>query len=82
MVYRGKAAGFRIALIAFAALAVFVASSALLLMVLPSPHTRAHYLLAGTAPTVIGLLAALVRTQRDRGKVRSLPVRRVRAEGS
>ena len=79
MVYRGNAAGLRVALVAFMAMTAFVASSALLLLVLPAPHTRGHYLLAGTAPTVAGLLAMLVWTQRQRGKVRPMPVRRVKA---
>jgi hypothetical protein len=46
-------------------------AAALLLMVLPRPHTRVHYLVAGTAPAIAGLLALLARTQRERARSRS-----------
>ena len=47
-----------------------------MVMVLPKPHTRPHYLLAGTAPVTLGLAALLARTQRERARIRPMPVRR------
>ena len=76
MVYRGSGTGLRIALMAFAAAVGCVMAAALLLMVLPQPHTHAHYLVAGTAPSIVGLLALMSRTQRDRARTRRLVVRR------
>lgn len=76
MVYRGKASGLRIALVASGSAAALIASAALLLLILPAPHSRAHYLIAGTAPTLIALGALLARTHKDRTHMRSLTVRR------
>jgi hypothetical protein len=78
LVYRGRGLEFRIALLAFLAAVGCIASSALLLMVLPNPHTRAHYLVAGTAPTVAGLIVLLARTHRERARMDTLGVRRTR----
>ena len=64
------------ALLALAASAGLVAAAVLLLIVLPAPHTRAHYLIAGTAPSLAGLSALLARTQRDRKHPKSFAVRR------
>lgn len=71
MVYRGSGTSLRIALWAFAATAICMMAAALILMVLPRPHTRFHYLVAGTAPAIAGLLALLARTQRERTRSRS-----------
>ena len=76
MVYRGKASGLRIALAASGSAAALIGAAALLLMVLPVPHTRAHFLIAGTAPTIAALIALLARTHKDRTRPRSLTVRR------
>ena len=76
MIYRGKASGLQIALLACGAAAGLVGAAALLLMILPTPHTRAHYLIAGTAPTFAALLALLARTQQKRKRWRSFAVRR------
>ena len=51
-----------------------------ILGVLPVPHTRIHYLIAGTTPTGIGLAVAIVWVERQRLR-RRRPVRRVTAEG-
>jgi hypothetical protein len=67
----------RIALLAFGAVTACVAAAALMLMVLPTPHTRAHYLIAGTSPTIAGLIALLARTHRERTRPRRMAVRRV-----
>lgn len=61
----------RIALGAFGAAVWCLMAAALILMVLPRPHPRVHYLIAGTAPAVAGLLALLARTQRERARSRS-----------
>ena len=53
-------------MLALGAAVGLVAAAMLLLMVLPAPHTRAHYLIAGTAPTLAALLALLARTHRER----------------
>jgi len=71
-VYRGTGNGLRIALTAFAAAVGCVAAAALFLMVLPTPHTRAHYLIAGTAPSIAGLIALLARTERERKRARGI----------
>lgn len=70
--YRGTGNGLRIALTAFAAAVGCVAAAALFLMVLPTPHTRAHYLIAGTAPSIAGLIALLARTERERKRARGI----------
>ena len=49
-----------------------------ILGLLPAPHTRIHYLIAGTTPTGIGLAAAIVWVERQRLRRRK-PVRRVTA---
>jgi hypothetical protein len=69
----------RIALLAIALAFSFTALALAVLTVLPAPHTRAHYLLAGTTPTCIGLVAALVW---ERRRIRPLAqsVRRAPAE--
>jgi hypothetical protein len=76
LIYRGTGNGLRIAFMAFAAAAGCVAGAVLLLMLLPKPHTRAHYLIAGMTPTVAGLIAMLVHIQRERARPRSWVVRR------
>jgi hypothetical protein len=70
LVYRGRASALQIASLAFGAAAGLIGSAALLLMVLPAPHPRAHYLIAGTAPTLAALLAVLARTQQERKRTR------------
>ena len=79
MIYRGRGRGLRIALMAFAAAVCCVMAAALLLMVLPPPHTRTHFLVAGTAPSIAGLVALLARTERDRARSRRPLVRRAPA---
>ena len=76
LIYRGKPSYLRIALVAFGATVGLIAAAALLLMVLPAPHTRAHYLVAGTAPTLAALFALLARTQRERNRPQGFAVRR------
>ena len=76
LVYRGTGEGLRIALTAFGAVTGCVLAAVLLLLVLPAPHTRTQYLIAGTAPTTIGLIAILLRTQRERSRPRGMAVRR------
>ena len=46
---------------------------------LPSPHTRFHYLIAGTIPTCLGLVSARIWLERKRLQLRKLAVRRVSA---
>jgi len=75
LIYRGSVSGLRIALLSFAAIAGFVTASALLLFVLPAPHTRVQYLFAGTAPTVMGLLWMLAQAHRERSRPRSWAMR-------
>jgi hypothetical protein len=53
-----------------------IGAAALLLMILPAPHTRAHFLIAGTAPTLLALIALLAWTRKDHIRPRSLNVRR------
>jgi hypothetical protein len=76
VIYKGRASALQIALLAFGATAGLIGAAALLLMVLPMPHTRAHYLIAGTAPTLAALLALLARTQQERKRTRNFTVRR------
>jgi hypothetical protein len=80
LIYRGKPRFMRIALLAFGATAGLIAAAALLLMVLPTPHTRAHYLIAGTTPTLAALLALMARTQRERKRPQGFAVRRAASE--
>lgn len=76
LVYRGSGQ-LRVLLIAFLAAVACVASAALILMILPAPHTRIHYLLAGTSPAVAGMVALLARTERERRQTRRCVVRRM-----
>jgi hypothetical protein len=76
LIYRGTGNGLRIAFTAFGAAAGCVAGAVVLLMLLPRPHTRAHYLIAGMTPTVLGLFGMLVWIQRERTRPRSWVVRR------
>lgn len=80
MVYRGSASFLHIALLALGAAVALVAAALLLLMVLPAPHARGHYLIAGTAPTLAALLALLARTHRDRKHTRGFAVRRAASQ--
>ena len=80
MVYRGSASFLHIVLLALGAAVGLAAAALLLLMVLPTPLTRAHYLIAGTAPTLAALLALLARTQRDRKQTRGFAVRRAASQ--
>src|SRR5690349_20583377 len=47
---------------------------------LPSPHTRFHYLIAGTIPTCLGLVSARIWLERKRLQFRKFAVRRASAE--
>ena len=81
LIYRGNGNELRIALTAFAAIAGCVAGAVLLLLLMPKPHTRVHYLIAGMTPTILGLVAMLVWVQRERTRPRSWVVRRVTPGG-
>jgi hypothetical protein len=76
LIYRGRGNGLRIAFTAFGAATACVAGAVLLLMLLPKPHNRAHYLIAGMTPTVLGLFGMAVWIQRVRTRPRSWVVRR------
>jgi hypothetical protein len=76
LIYRGRGYGLRIAFTAFSAVAACIAGAVLLLMLLPKPHSRAHYLIAGMTPTILGLFGMSVWIQRERTRPRSWVVRR------
>jgi hypothetical protein len=76
-VYSGDLVHSRLALWCAGLAAVFAAMVMLMLLLLPAPHTRGHYLAAGTAPTGILLLAAKIRLDRERARPRGAAVRHV-----
>jgi hypothetical protein len=79
LIYSGNLGPRRVALLAVTLVFSFTALVLAVLSVLPTPHTRAHYLLAGTTPTCIGLVAALVWNERQRARAagqQAQPVRR------
>jgi hypothetical protein len=75
VVYRGNKPWRAVALSVLAAIGI-MAASGLLLMVLPPPHGRIHYLIAGTAPVIAGLIALRAHTERLRTQPRAQAVRR------
>jgi hypothetical protein len=80
LIYSGELGPQRVALLAVALVFSFAALVLGVLSILPAPHTRTHYLIAGTTPTCIGLVAALVWIERKRIRPMTV-VRRVSSEG-
>jgi hypothetical protein len=66
LIYSGNAGRRRIAMLTAGLAVTFTAIVLMVLRLLPAPHTRTHYLIAGSAPTGIGLLAALIWVERKR----------------
>jgi hypothetical protein len=79
-VYSGDLMHPRLALWAVGVVAAFAVMAMVLLLLLPAPHTRGHYLAAGTVPTGILLLIAKVRLERERARPRGLAVRHITPE--
>lgn len=59
----------RIAIVVIAALVAFVASAALLLVLMPEPVEDADYLLAGSVATLVALLVLFLGLTRKTGDV-------------
>ena len=77
LIYSGSLGPRRVALLGLGTALTFAAIVLVVLRLLPSPHTRIHYLIAGTTPTGLGLLAAKAWIERTRFRPRGLPVRRI-----
>jgi hypothetical protein len=56
----------QVGLLAISFVLAFAAIVLLVLRLLPGPHTRLQYLIAGTTPTVLGLAMAMVLIRKGR----------------
>ena len=77
LIYSGSFGRGQIAMLLIGIAVTFAAIVLVVLGLLPTPHTRIHYLIAGTTPTGLGLLAARAWIERQRLRTRGLTVRRV-----
>jgi hypothetical protein len=71
LVYSGNLGRRQVVLFGFALPLAFAAIVLAVLGLLPAPHTRIHYLIAGTTATCIGLVAAAL-ADRKRSSTRFL----------
>ena len=67
----------RVLFSALAAALGLIFAAVLLLVILPTPHTRLHYMVAGLGPALVVLLVIGARTERDRARVQRWDARRV-----
>jgi hypothetical protein len=66
LIYSGTLARRQVALLSISIVLAFAAIVLLVLRLLPGPHTRLQYLIAGTTPTVLGVAMAMVFIRRSR----------------
>ena len=60
LIYSGSLARRQVGLLAISMALAFTAIVMLVLRLIPGPHTRLQYLIAGTVPTALGMMAAMV----------------------
>jgi hypothetical protein len=60
LIYSGSFERRQFGMLAISTALAFAAIVMLVLRLLPGPHTRLQYLIAGTTPTALGLVAAMV----------------------
>ncbi len=70
LIYSGSLGRRQIGLMVIGMALAFAAIVVVVLRLLPLPHTRLHYLIAGTTPTGLGLIAARVLIERKRFRPR------------
>ena len=66
LIYSGSLARRQVGLLAISIALAFTAIVMLVLRLLPGPHTRLQYLIAGTTPTVLGLATAMIWIRKGR----------------
>ena len=70
LIYSSSLGRWQIVPLAISMALAFAAIVALALRLLPAPHTRIHYLIAGTIPTGLGVLSAIAWIEYRRFKPR------------
>ena len=63
LIFQGNYRLFRALLLAGGAGVIVLAAAVGILALLPFPHTRAHYLIAGSSPALAGLIALLAHAR-------------------